>query len=103
MASSSGKESKNGRGGKLLREFVILNQYGIHARPAAMFVKTASRFMCDVTVEKGDVRVSGKSIMGLMTLEASSGTKIKVLAEGDDAEQALDEIQKLIDLKFNEE
>ena len=90
-------------GVKIVREFKILNQYGIHARPAALFVKTLSKFQADVTVEKGNVKVSGKSIMGLMTLEASFGVAIRVVAEGTDAEQALDEVQKLIEHKFYEE
>ncbi|MDD5483812.1 MAG: HPr family phosphocarrier protein [Kiritimatiellae bacterium] len=85
------------------REMAILNQYGIHARPAAMFVKTASKYEAEVTVEKDNVRVSGKSIMGLMTMEASCGTKIKITAEGVDADQALDELQKLVEHKFYEE
>ncbi len=85
------------------RELAILNQYGIHARPAAMFVKTASKYEAEVTVEKDKIRVSGKSIMGLMTMEASCGTKIKITAEGTDADQALDELQKLVEHKFFEE
>ena len=88
---------------KLEREYVIRNRYGSHARPAAMLVKTASRFKADITVEKGKVRVSGKSIMGLMTMEASCGSMIRVVAEGEDAEQALDEIARLIENKFYEE
>jgi len=88
---------------KLEREYVIRNRYGIHARPAAMLVKTASRFKADITVEKGTVRVSGKSIMGLMTMEASCGSMIRVVAEGEDAEQALDEIARLVENKFYEE
>jgi phosphocarrier protein len=85
------------------RDLAIRNQYGIHARPAAMFVKTASKFEADVTVEKDDIKVSGKSIMGLMTMEASCGTKIRIVAEGTDAAQAVDELQKLIEHKFFEE
>jgi len=85
------------------RELAILNQYGIHARPAAMFVKTASKYEAEVTVEKDKIRVSGKSIMGLMTMEASCGTKIKITAEGSDANQAVDELQKLVEHKFFEE
>lgn len=88
---------------KIVREYVIQNRYGIHARPAAMLVKTASKFQSDVTLEKGAVRVSGKSIMGLMTMEASCGAKVKVEAEGVDAEQALDEITRLFENKFYEE
>jgi len=89
--------------GELSRELKIVNQYGIHARPAALFVKTASRFDADVFVEKDANRVSGKSIMGLMTLEASLGTTLKVSAEGPDAEQVLDELESLITGKFDEE
>lgn len=88
---------------KLARDIVIQNQYGIHARPAAMFVKMASRYQADVTVEKGAMKVSGKSIMGLMTLEAGNGSTVKIHVEGSDAEQALDELQKLVEQKFYEE
>jgi len=87
----------------ITRELAILNQYGIHARPAAMFVKTASKYESEVTVERDNVRVSGKSIMGLMTMEASCGTKIKITADGVDADQAVDELQKLVEHKFYEE
>lgn len=97
--SHSGGENNS----KIAREYVIRNRYGIHARPAAMLVKTASKFQSDVTVEKGTVRVSGKSIMGLMTMEASCGAKIRIVAEGVDAEQALDEIEQLLENKFYEE
>ena len=83
--------------------FLILNQYGIHARPAALFVKIASRYDADIQVEKGGNTVSGKSIMGLMTLEASRGTKLKVSATGPDAEELLDELQELIESKFDED
>jgi phosphocarrier protein HPr len=84
-------------------ELKIQNQYGIHARPAALFVKTASRYDCEIFVEKDGNKVSGKSIMGLMTLEASFGTMLKVSAEGDDAEEALNELTALVDGKFDEE
>lgn len=88
---------------QLTRDFRILNQYGMHARPAALFVKTASRFDADVMVEREGNRVSGKSIMGLMTLEASRGSVLKVTVEGPDAEQLLDELEQLIANKFDEE
>ncbi len=85
------------------RELEIINQYGIHARPAALFAKVSSRYSSDITVEKGGNVVSGKSIMGLMTLEASRGTKLKITATGEDAEELLDELQKLIENKFDED
>lgn len=87
----------------MVREFVILNQYGIHARPAALFVKIASRYDADIQVQKGDNTVSGKSIMGLMTLEASRGAKLTVTTTGPDAEELLDELQELIESKFDED
>jgi phosphocarrier protein HPr len=78
----------------IVRDFVILNQYGVHARPAALFVKTASRYDSDIYVEKDGSKVSGKSIMGLMTLEASKGSKIRVSAEGVDAEEAIKDLDR---------
>ena len=85
------------------RVFEIRNQYGIHARPAAMMVKAASRFNCDITVEKEGLSVSGKSIMGLMTLEAGRGTKLRVTAEGADHAEAIIHLQDLFDRKFDED
>jgi len=87
----------------LMREFEIQNQYGIHARPAALFVKIASRYGGDVQVEKDGTRVSGKSIMGLMTLQASCGCKLLVTVSGSDGEQMLDELGDLIERKFDED
>lgn len=85
------------------RKLKILNQYGIHARPASLFVRIASRYDGDVQVEKDGNRVSGKSIMGMMTLEASCGSVITVTAEGPDGDALLDELQELIDNKFYED
>ena len=93
-------------GGKdvvLTRDFEILNQYGIHARPAAMLAKAASRFDAEITIEKDGTAVSGKSIMALMTLEASRGSLLKVTVEGPDAEELLDEVAALIGSKFDED
>jgi len=88
----------------LTREFEIRNQYGIHARPAALFVKTAARFDADITVEKDGNAVSGKSIMGLMTLEAGRGAVLRVTASGSDGEEALDHLEALIvERKFDED
>lgn len=87
----------------LQREFVIVNQYGIHARPAALLVRAATRYEAEVMIEKDGNRVSAKSIMGLMTLEASRGSKLLVTAVGPDAADALDEIAELIESKFGEE
>lgn len=85
------------------KEFTILNKLGIHARPAAQFVKTANRFQADVFVEKDGEEVDGKSIMGLMMLAAGHGSVICVSAEGTDAEEALAALGELIERKFEEE
>src|SRR5436190_17955510 len=85
------------------RELVVRNKLGIHARPAAMFVKTANRFECDVFVEKDGEKVNGKSIMGLMMLAAGPGSKLHVWAEGEDAARALNELEALLKRKFDEE
>ena len=69
---------------KLTREFKLLNRYGMHVRPAGLFAKCASRFDADIDVEKDGNVVSGKSIMALMTLEATCGAVLKVTASGPD-------------------
>ena len=87
----------------LTRDFMVINKLGIHARPAALFVKTANRFSCEIFVEKDGERVNGKSIMGLMMLAAGPGSKLTVHAQGHDASQALAEIETLIKRKFDED
>lgn len=87
----------------MTKDFLVANKLGIHARPAAMFVKTANRFSCDIFVEKDGEKVNGKSIMGLMMLAAGPGSKLTVHAQGNDASQALAEIETLIKRKFDEE
>ena len=84
-------------------DFLVGNKLGIHARPAAMFVKTANRFNCDIFVEKDGEKVNGKSIMGLMMLAAGPGSKLTVRAEGTDASEALGELEGLLRRKFDEE
>lgn len=86
---------------KLTREIKLLNKYGMHVRPAGLFAKTASRFDCEVDVEKDGNVVSGKSIMALMTLEATCGTVLKVIASGREAKEALDELAALVERKFD--
>jgi len=85
------------------RDFMVHNKLGIHARPAAMFVKTANRFHCEIFVEKDGEKVNGKSIMGLMMLAAGPGSRLTVSAHGQDASQALAELETLIERKFDEE
>ena len=87
----------------LQRELAVTNKLGIHARPAAMFVKTANRFHCDIFVEKDGEKVNGKSIMGLMMLAAGPGSKIMVSVEGEDGVAALNELEALLQRKFDED
>ncbi len=87
----------------LTKELTVTNKLGVHARPAAMFVKIANRYDCEIFVEKDGERVNGKSIMGLMMLAAGPGSKLQVFAEGSDASQALTEIEALLKRNFDED
>jgi phosphocarrier protein len=86
---------------KSTREMTLVNKYGMHVRPAGLFVKMASRYDADVEVEKDGNVVSGKSIMALMTLEATCGTVLKVSASGPQAKEALDNLEDLVARKFD--
>jgi phosphocarrier protein HPr len=88
---------------RITRELVVTNKLGIHARPAAMFVRTASKFDCDVFIEKDGERVNGKSIMGLMMLAAGPTSKLLLIAEGGDAPRAVLELEALVKGNFDEE
>jgi phosphocarrier protein len=80
----------------LEKTVVIKNKQGLHARPAALFVQTANKFDCNIVVSKGKTKVNGKSIMGIMMLEAGKGAKVTISAEGPDAEPALKELENLL-------
>ena len=88
---------------RVTKELVVTNKLGIHARPAAMFVRTASKFDCDIFVEKDGERVNGKSIMGLMMLAAGPGSKLLLTAEGHDAARSVVELEGLVKRNFDEE
>ena len=90
-------------GGAITKELIILNKLGIHARPAALFVKIANRFACEIYVEKDGEKVNGKSIMGLMMLAAGPGSRLLIYAHGADAPQAIAELEALVKRKFDEE
>lgn len=80
----------------------IVNKLGLHARPAAEIVKTASRFKSDITIIRDELEVNGKSIMGVMMLAAEFGSTILMRAEGVDAEAALDALMAVVAAKFGE-
>jgi phosphocarrier protein len=85
------------------REIVIANRLGLHARAAAKFVHTAQAFRARVSVSKDGTRVDGKSILGLLTLAAAKGTRLRLTAEGDDGDAALDALEALVRERFGED
>ncbi|HEY0257138.1 MAG TPA: HPr family phosphocarrier protein [Candidatus Methylacidiphilales bacterium] len=100
MASATkNKES----GPSIVRDLVIGNKLGLHARPAAMFVRVANRFSADIQVEKDGEEINGKSIMGLMLLAAGCGSRLRVTVIGADAADMIKALEELIARKFDEE
>jgi phosphocarrier protein len=97
----SGKKTIDGE--FLTRELTVANKSGIHARPAAMFVKVANRYGSDIFVEKDGEKINGKSIMGLMMLAAGPGSKVTLHVKGQDASDAIAELEALVKRKFDED
>jgi phosphocarrier protein HPr len=89
--------------GMEIQTFTIRNRLGLHARAAALLVKTANRFTSEIVLEKDSLEVNGKSIMGILMLAASKGSKITLKAEGKDSIQAIKVLGELIENKFGEE
>lgn len=81
----------------------IRNKYGLHARPAAEFVKLATQFQCEIWVRKQELEVNGKSIMGMMMLAAECGAEITIRADGDDEKEAIDRLISLVNNRFGED
>lgn len=81
---------------KVEKNIIIKNRLGLHARPAALFVQIANKFDSEISVSKGKQKVNGKSIMGIMMLAAGKGSRISIVAEGQDAEEAVRELEKLL-------
>ena len=84
------------------RDVTIVNRAGMHARPAAEFVKTAGQFSAEITVEKDGLSVNGKSIMGVLMLAAEQGSLLRLAATGIDASDAIDALADLVDRGFEE-
>ena len=84
------------------RTVQIVNKAGLHARPAAEIVKLAAKYASDITVVRDELEVNGKSIMGVMMLAAECGSTLQLKAEGPDAKEALDALERLIESKFGE-
>jgi phosphocarrier protein len=85
------------------RSVRIGNRYGLHARPAAEFVKLATTFRAEILVRKDELEVNGKSIMGIMMLAAEFGSEIVIRAHGADAPAAVDALAALVERRFGEE
>src|SRR6184192_1197213 len=88
---------------KIEKEIPIVNRLGLHARPAAMFVRISTKYRCEIWVAKEGEEVNGKSIMGLMMLAAGQGSKLHIRCEGPDASKAMEELEALIQARFNED
>ena len=88
---------------EITENIVIQNKLGLHARPAALLVQEASKFVSTIEIENDGIKVNAKSIMGVMMLAAAHGSEIIVTANGDDAEKAIAALRVLIDSKFDEE
>ena len=84
-------------------EVEIQNSLGLHARPSSKFVSTAKKYQSRISVKKGSHVVNGKSVMGLMTLAAARGSRVIIEAEGQDAEELVEALERLIREKFGEE
>lgn len=81
---------------EIKREIVVKNKTGLHARPAALFVQIANKFDSDITIIKDEQEVNGKSIMGILMLAAEKGSKITIMADGEDAEKAVEELSEIL-------
>ncbi|MDR2049656.1 MAG: HPr family phosphocarrier protein [Treponema sp.] len=81
----------------------VINRAGVHARPAALLVQVAKDFTSEIYMERGNDRINGKSIMGVITLAAAYGSEIKIIAEGEDEKAAVKALARLFATKFEEE
>jgi phosphocarrier protein HPr len=87
---------------KIIKKLEIKNKLGVHARAAALLVQTVNKFSAHIIFSKDGQSADGRSIMGVLTLAATQGSKVQVEASGEDAEQAVRAIERLIDKRFNE-
>jgi phosphocarrier protein len=81
---------------EIKKEIIVKNKTGLHARPAALFVQIANKYESDITIIKDDQEVNGKSIMGILMLAAEKGSRVTIVAEGDDAETAVAELEQIL-------
>ncbi|MDR3191485.1 MAG: HPr family phosphocarrier protein [Treponema sp.] len=81
----------------------VSNRAGIHARPSALLVQTVKNFKSNIYIERGDEKVNAKSILGVITLGAGFGTELKIIAEGEDEQEAVEALVRLFESKFEED
>ncbi|MCD7784523.1 MAG: HPr family phosphocarrier protein [Oscillospiraceae bacterium] len=86
-----------------VKDVVVKNQVGLHARPATFFIQKANKFKSSIWVEKEERRVNGKSLLGVLSLGIISGTSIRIIADGVDEEQAVAGLVELVESEFAEE
>ena len=87
---------------QIKQKVTIVNKFGLHARPAMQFVELANKFSCGIEVTKDALAVDAKSIMSVMRLAATKGTVLKIIADGDDADEAIEALSDLVDSGFGE-
>lgn len=87
----------------IVKKIKVTNKYGIHARPATLLVKKASQFRSVLKIKKDEIEINGKSLLGLMTLAASYGTELQLIADGIDEEELISAIVELFEAKFHED
>src|SRR5213595_1223881 len=98
------RRGSNGSPGQTIEKVVpVITRLGLHARPAAMYVRIASRYRAEIWVSKEGEEVNGKSIMGLMMLAAGQGSKLHIRCEGPDAAKAMSDLEELINARFHED
>ncbi len=85
-----------------VKEVVVQNQVGLHARPATFFIQKANEFKSSIWVEKEDRRVNAKSLLGVLSLGVVGGTTIRIIADGSDEEQAVEGLMRLVESGFAE-
>jgi phosphocarrier protein len=86
----------------VIREVVINNQVGLHARPATFFIQKANEFKCSIWIEKDERKVNAKSLLGVLSLGIVKGTTINIIADGADEEEAINTLAELIASDFSE-
>ncbi|GHV14548.1 phosphocarrier protein HPr [Spirochaetia bacterium] len=85
------------------KKIKVLNRAGVHARPAALVVQAVKNFKCNIFLERENEKINAKSIMGVITLGAAYGTELKIVAEGEDEQAAVDIVAHLFETKFEED